>query len=65
MEIIDYVNRKYSENVPRPLRFVVRKKAKMIEKFNVEEMPEILRNCTVEQYIAIIQDGLKQGTVKF
>jgi len=33
-EIIEYVNKKYSENVPRPVRFVVRKKAKMMEKFD-------------------------------
>jgi hypothetical protein len=63
-EILDYVNRKYSENIPRPVRFVVRRKAKMIEKFNVNEMPETLRNCTVEHYIAIIKEGLKQGTFK-
>ena len=64
-EIIDYVNTKYQENVPRAVRFVVRKKVKMIEKFEVEEMPSSLRTCTVEQYIAIIKDGLKQGNLKF
>lgn len=64
MEILDYVIRKYSENVPRPVRFLVRKKSKMIEKFTAEEMPEPLRNTTVEQFISILQDGLKQGTFK-
>jgi hypothetical protein len=63
-EILDYVSKKYSENIPRPVRFVVRKKVKMIEKFNVEEMPETLRNCTVEQYITIIKEGLRKGTFK-
>lgn len=63
-EIVDYVNRKYSENVPRPVRFLVRKKAKMIEKFEIEEMPQTLRNCSIEQYILIIKEGIKQGTVK-
>ena len=64
-EIIQYVNQKYSENVPRPIRFIVRKKSKMIENFDVAEMPESLRSCTVENYIQIIKDGLKNGTVKF
>lgn len=64
-EIIDYVNKKYTENVPRPVRFVVRKKSKMIEDFDVGEMPTSLRNCTIEQYIEIIKDALRQGTLKF
>ncbi len=61
-EIIDYVNKKYAENVPRPIRFVVRKKSKMITKFDVSEMPLSLRNCTIEQYIEIIKDALTKGT---
>jgi hypothetical protein len=64
-EILEYVSQKYDENVPRAVRFVVRKKVKMIEKFEVEEMPSSLRNCTVEQYITIIKDALRQGTLKF
>ena len=64
-EIIQYVNTKYNENVPRPVRFVVRKKAKMIEMFDSSEMPESLRNCTVEQYIEIVKSALKDGTLKF
>ncbi|MDX1441987.1 MAG: hypothetical protein R3237_05975 [Nitrosopumilaceae archaeon] len=63
-EIIDYVNKKYSENVPRPVRFVVRKKAKMMEKFDSAEMPESLRKCTVEQYIEVVKKALKDGSLK-
>ncbi len=63
-EIIQYVNTKYNENVPRPVRFVVRKKAKMIEKFDSAEMPESLRNCTVEKYIEIVKDALRDGSLK-
>lgn len=64
-EIIQYVNQKYEQNVPRPLRFIVRKKTKMIEDFDVAEMPQSLRDCSVENYIQIVKDGLKKGTVKF
>ena len=63
-EIITYVNQKYNENVPRPVRFVVRKKAKMIENFDSSEMPSSLRNCTIEEYIEIIKNALRDGTLK-
>lgn len=63
-EIIAYVNKKYNENVPRPVRFVVRKKAKMIEKFDPSEMPESLRNCTIEEYISIVKKALAEGALK-
>ena len=64
-EIIEYVNKKYEENVPRALRFMVRKKSKMIEKFEIDEMPKSLRDCTVEEYIKIIKSAIHQGTLKF
>lgn len=63
-DIIGYVNEKYNDNVPRPVRFLVRKKAKMIEKFDISEMPSSLRNCTVEEYINIIKNGLRDGSLK-
>ena len=63
-EIIEYVNKKYNENVPRPVRFVVRKKAKLIEKFDSSEMPESLRTCTVEDYISIVKKALSDGSLK-
>ena len=63
-EIIEYVNKKYSENVPRPVRFVVRKKAKMMEKFDPAEMPSSLRNCTIEEYIDIVKNALRDGSLK-
>ena len=63
-EIIEYVNKKYTENVPRPVRFVVRKKVKMMEKFDPSEMPSSLRNCSIEQYIEIFKNALKEGSLK-
>ncbi|CAD6524514.1 conserved hypothetical protein [metagenome] len=63
-EIIDYINKKYTENVPRPVRFVVRKKVKMIEKFEPSEMPASLRNCSVEEYIEIFKNALRDGSIK-
>ena len=62
-EIIAYVNKKYNENVPRPVRFIVRKKAKMIESFDSGEMPASLRNCTIEEYISIMKKALKNRSL--
>jgi len=64
-EILQYVNKKYAENVPRAVRFVVRKKMKMIEQFSIDEMPLALRNCTVENYVTIIKNALRSGNLKF
>ena len=44
---------------------MVRKKAKMIEKFEIEEMPKSLRDCTVEEYIMIIKNAIQQGISNF
>ena len=63
-EIIAYVNQKYNEIIPRPVRFVVRKKAKMIEKFDSSEMPDSVSNCTVEEYIQIVKNALRDGSLK-
>lgn len=63
-EIVEYINKKYTENVPRPVRFVVRKKIKMIEKFDPSEMPVSLRNCSIEEYIEIFKNALKEGSIK-
>jgi hypothetical protein len=63
-EVIAYVSQKYSKNVPRPVRFVVRKKARMIEKFDSSEMPASLRNCTIEEYIEIVKNALRDGSLK-
>ena len=63
-EIITYVNQKYNENIPRPVRFVVRKKTKMIEKFDSSEIPYSLRNCTVEEYMQIMKNALRDGSLK-
>ena len=64
-EIIDYINKKYNENVPSLAKVVVRKKAKKIETFQIEDLPISLRNCTVEELILIIQGALRQGRLKF
>ena len=52
-EIITYVNKKYSDNVPRPVRFVVRKKVKMIEKIKNNENFNLPNKLTALRFLCI------------
>lgn len=63
-EIIAYVNSKYDENVPRLVKMLVRKKIGGLQSFDVESMPESLRNCTVEGLFGIAKEGLNSGKLK-
>jgi tartrate dehydratase beta subunit/fumarate hydratase class I family protein len=65
LEIIDYINSKYHERVPGPIRAIVKGKIKKIENLQLDELPHSLRKCTVEKLILIVQDGMKNGLVKF
>ena len=60
-EILDHINEKYDENVPRLVKMLVRKKIGSLESFDAKSIPESLRLCTVEELIAIVKQGLKSG----
>lgn len=64
-EIIDWVNKRYDEEVPNPVKFIVRRKAKRIEKLNIEEFPDSVRKCTFEEFLAILQNAYKNKKLKF
>jgi len=64
MEIINYINSKYHEQVPSPIRVLVKGKLKKIETLPMTELPLSLRKRTVEELLLIIQDGLRKGIVK-
>jgi len=63
-EILYYINRKYYEHIPGPVRFFVGRKAQNIVTFQIEELPNSLRKCTVENLISIVQNALRQGILK-
>ena len=65
LEIINYINSKYQENVPGVVRRLIKGKIKKIEKFSSSELPPSLRNCTVEELLNIVQKGIREGQVKF
>ena len=64
-EIIDFINKRYAEEVPRPVKFIVRRKVKKIETLKAEDFPESFRKCTIEQLILILNQAYKQGKLNF
>jgi len=64
-EIIDFVNTKYDTEVPRPVKFVVKRKAKKIEKLDLNDFPESFRKCTIEELILILKDAHDKKLLKF
>ena len=63
-EILNHINTKYNENLPSLVKMVVRKKINKLQTFEVESLPQSLRNCTVEELIAIVKYGLDSGKLK-
>lgn len=64
-EILDHIKQKFDDEVPGIVKMVIRKK--MISRFreyDAHTMPESMRNCTVENLINIIQEGIESGKLK-
>ena len=64
-EIINWVNKRYDEEVPGPVKFVVRRKAKKIETLDIEEFPDSVRKCTFEEFLSILKTAYKNNELKF
>ena len=63
-EILDHINTKFDENVPRLVKMLVRKKMSVLQSFEVDSLPTSLRTCTVEELISIVKHGLDTGKLK-
>lgn len=64
-EIINFINEKYDEEVPRPVKFVLRRRANKIESLNLDDFPDSVLNCTVGEFIMILKDAYKRGKLEF
>ena len=62
-EILDHINKKYDENIPRVVKMVIRRKIDKLESFNVETMPSSLKKCSFEDLIEIIKQGLETAQI--
>jgi len=63
-EILDHINTKFAEDVPRLVKMIVRKKISSFQSFEAESLPDSLRNCSVEELISIVKHGLDVGKLK-
>ena len=63
-EILDHINTKVAEDVPSLVKMIVRKKMSGFQSFDVESLPDSLRNCSVEELISIVKHGLDTGKLK-
>ena len=59
-EILDFINEKYDENIPGPVKFIVKRKIKKIEYFDLNDFPEPLRKCTVEELLLILKEAYEK-----
>jgi len=63
-EVLDHINTKFDENVPRLVKMMVRKKMNVLQSFEADSLPNSLRTCTVEELIFIVKYGLDTGKLK-
>lgn len=64
-EILNHIKLKFDEEVPGIVKMVVRKKMiGRFQAFDARTMPESLRNCSVENLIGIVQEGIESGKLK-
>ncbi|NIP62941.1 MAG: hypothetical protein GWN01_17490 [Nitrosopumilaceae archaeon] len=63
-EIIDFINKKYQEEVPRPFKFIIRKKANKIQKLRIEDFPKSYLDCTMKDFILILKEALEKDKLK-
>jgi len=63
-EILDHINTKVAEDVPSLVKMIVRKKMSGFQSFDAESLPDSLRNCSVEELISIVKQGLDTGKLK-
>ena len=64
-DIVDFINNRYDEEVPRPVKFVIRRKAKKIEKLDPSDFPESFRKCTIEELMYILKNAYSKKQLKF
>ena len=63
-KIVDFINQKYDKNVPRAIKFLVRRQANKMAKLELNELPESFRMCSIEELILILKDAYGKKTLK-
>lgn len=60
-EVISFINKMYDEEVPRPVKFILRRRANKIDSLKLEDFPDSVRKCTVEDFVIILKEAYKNG----
>ncbi|HUU48832.1 MAG TPA: hypothetical protein VMW55_08630 [Nitrosopumilaceae archaeon] len=63
-EIIEFFNYVYDKEVPRPIKFLIRKKIKKMVKSDLEWIPDYIKQSTIEELIFILKDSYEKKTLK-
>jgi hypothetical protein len=63
-EILNHINEKFNDDLPGLVKMMVRKKITKLETFEIDSLPSALRECTIEELIVIIKNGLVSGNLK-
>ena len=63
-QILNHINEKFNDNVPGLVKMIVRKKIAKLATFEIDSLPLALRECTVEELIIILKNGLVSGHLK-
>ena len=63
-QILNHINEKFHDDVPGIVKMIVRKKITKLETFKIDSLPPALRECTVEELIIILKNGLVSGNLK-
>ena len=56
---------KYDKEVPGPVKFVVKRKAKKIKTLDPNDFPESFRKCTLEELILILKEAHEKNMLRF
>ncbi len=64
-EIIEFINERFNDQIPRPVKFVIRRKIKKIETLNIEEFPDSVKKCTIEEFLIIMKNAQKDKKLQF
>ena len=59
-EIINFINSSYDKNIPGPVKFIVKRKVKKIENFDLDDLPDSIRKCTVEELLLLLKEAYEK-----
>ena len=63
-EILDYLNKKFDENIPSFVKILISKKIHKLQSFDPDTLPDSLKNCTIKDLILILKQEIDSKNLK-